>query len=429
MGELKPEYAAEFQQQAIAHCDLVPEVPEGTRNSFERLRTLHSYGILCYEAFTVAEDLARLLLEQALRERFVAFYDEIIPLVHAKTGEQRPLTANSFAVVDEAFRPGGSHAKPKGSWCLSLPDGTTMAFRGRMSQLQDWARKEHLLDGQRNKRRDPLYVAMRNSVAHPHYHLSMPSDSARTIRDLAEMINRLWGHPTPGGRLYPAPLERQILIVAWTGADQGATRTILRDYQLATFTDPGDWQCIIVRAVFDDEGVWEYDAQYERNHFPADLLWGPGSREDALTWITEDRPQGDTASYRDRLFAVRIDNGRASLARRPEVALALPPDRRTGRWLLVQADFPNDAFAHGRHVKDGVVCGDPNPNVRELQPGVTATSPSISPCAINEVFDGSWEDMVKVLGNRFKMTQPATLSTVRVPPHFSFGVAPNVEAD
>ena len=427
MGELKPEYAAEFQQQVVAHCDLAPEVPEGTRNSFERLRTLHSYGILCYEAFTVADDLAWLLLEQALRERFIAFYDEVIPLVHAKTGEQRPLTANNFTVVDAAFRPGGSHAK--GSWCLSLSDGTTVAFRRSMSQLQDWARKEHLLDGQRNKRLDPVYVAMRNSVAHPHYHLSMPPDSARTIRDVAEMINRLWGHPTPGGRLYPAPLERQILIVAWAGADQGAAQTILRDYQLATFTEPGDWRCIIVRAVFDDEGVWEYDAQYERNHFPVDLLWGPGSREDALTWITEDRPQGDMASYLDRLFAVRIDNGRASLARRPGVALALPPDRRTGRWLLVRADFPNDAFAHGRHVKDGVACGDPNPNVRELQPGVTATSPPIPPCAIDEVFDGSWDEMVKVLGNRFKMVQPATLSTVRVSPGFSFGVAPDVEAD
>ncbi|NNN10217.1 MAG: hypothetical protein HKL85_13625 [Acidimicrobiaceae bacterium] len=67
-GTLKPEYAAEFQQQVIAHCDLHPDVAEGTRNGFERLRTLHSHGIFCYEVFTVADDLAWLLMEQAFRE-------------------------------------------------------------------------------------------------------------------------------------------------------------------------------------------------------------------------------------------------------------------------------------------------------------------------------------------------------------------------
>ncbi len=427
LGELKPEYAAKFQQQVIAGSNLVEEVPDGTRNGFERLRTLHSYGILCYEAFTVANDLAWLLLEQALRERFVSFYDRVIPLELEKDGEKRPLVAPDFAVVDAAFRRGGSHTK--GKWLLPISSGETMEFKGSMSHLLKWARREHLLDGQRNKRLDPVYVAMRNSVAHPHYHLSTPPDSARTIRDLAEMINRLWGHLTPGGRLYPAALERQILIVAWTGADEGATHTILRDYQLATFTEPGDWQCIIIRAVFEDEGVWEFDAQYERNHFPADLLWGPGSREDALTWITENEPPHDTALYLDRLFAVRIADDRSSLARRPEVAIALPEEKRTGRWLLVRADFPNDAFAHGRHVKDGVVCDDPNPKVRGLQPGVIATSPPIAPCAIEELFDGTWEDMVGMLKSRFQISEPATLSTVRVRPRFAFDVPPDVEAD
>ncbi|MHB1510301.1 MAG: hypothetical protein ACYCST_13140 [Acidimicrobiales bacterium] len=426
-GMLRPEDAAEFQQRVIEHCDLHSDVPEETRNSFERLRTLHSYGIFCYEAFTVADDLAWLLLEQALRERFIAFYDGVVPLVHARTGEERPIRAPNFGVVDDAFRSGGTHGK--GAWQIPISSGSRMDFRGSMLQLLAWARREHLLEGQRNKRLDPVFVAMRNSVAHPHYHLSMPPDSARTIHDLAEIINRLWGHSTPGGRLYPAPLDRQIVIVAWTEAEQGPTHTLLRDDQLATFTEPGDWTCVVIRAVYDDEGVWEFDAQYERNHLPAELLWGPGSREDALAWINEVQPQADTASYLDRLFAVRIDNGRASLARRPEVALALPPEKRTGRWLLVCADFPNDAFAHGRHVKNGVVCGDPEPHVRELQPGVTATSPPIPPCAIEEMFDGSWKSMVEFLGSRFNITEPATLSDVRVRPRFTMGVASDVEAD
>lgn len=114
---------------------------------------------------------------------------------------------------------------------------------------------------------------------------------------------------------------------------------------------------------------------------------------------------------------------------RPEIALARPPGRRAGRWFIVQADFPNDAFAHVRHTKDGVTCGDPNPVVRELQPGVTMTSPPTPRCAVEDVFDGTWEEMVNLLADRFKITAPVAVSTVRVPAGFSFGVAPDVEAD
>ena len=73
-----------------------------------------------------------------------------------------------------------------------------------------------------------MYVRLRNNVAHPHYHLAMPPDSARAIRDLAEIINRLWGHPTPGGRLYPAPLTREPMVIAWRGDPPGHELTIMR---------------------------------------------------------------------------------------------------------------------------------------------------------------------------------------------------------
>ncbi len=43
-GKLSPENAAEFQQRCIAAADLVAAVPEDVRSSFERLRTVHSYG-------------------------------------------------------------------------------------------------------------------------------------------------------------------------------------------------------------------------------------------------------------------------------------------------------------------------------------------------------------------------------------------------
>jgi hypothetical protein len=62
-GKLSPENAAEFQQRSIVATDLVPAVPEGTRSSFERLRTLHAYGVLCYDLFTVVDDLTWIVLE------------------------------------------------------------------------------------------------------------------------------------------------------------------------------------------------------------------------------------------------------------------------------------------------------------------------------------------------------------------------------
>src|SRR5439155_6175821 len=54
--------------------------------------------------------------------------------------------------------------------------------------------------------------------------LLMPPDAARTIRDLAEIINHLWGHNTPGGRLYPGPLKREVTAIGW---DEHHTTTII----------------------------------------------------------------------------------------------------------------------------------------------------------------------------------------------------------
>ena len=423
-GKLKPEVAAIYQQELIGGCDLAPEVPEGTRSSFERLRTLHSYGILFYEAFTIAQDLAWLLLEQALSERFMKFHNGVVPLVDVETGEERPITSDQFNDVSQAFLSRGSHKK--GRWHLRLSSGATIPFRGRLSQLQDWARSEHLLEGQRNRCLDPLHIEMRNASAHPRYHLSMPPSSARTIQDLAEIINRLYGHATPGGRLYPTPLDREVLVLVWN--ELGNSVTLLRDYQLGTFTDPGDWTCIIIRATFEDDEVWNFDAQYERTSYPAELLWGPGSAEDALRWINQEQPAGDSVPHLDRLFAIRIFDGQVSLARRPEVALALPLDKRVGRWFLVRADFPNDAFVHLRHVKDGHACAS-SKSVTNLVMPEPAVTGKWSGCAVEELFDGTWEGMAQELYSGFNITESAILSTVRVRTGFTTNVASDVEAD
>ena len=70
-GRMKPEDAAEFQQRQISDCDLAAGVAAGTRDSFERLRTVFAYGVLCYDVYTMVGDQALLIYEQALRDRFM----------------------------------------------------------------------------------------------------------------------------------------------------------------------------------------------------------------------------------------------------------------------------------------------------------------------------------------------------------------------
>lgn len=424
----KPEYAAEFQQQVIAGCDLHPDVPKDTRSAFERVRTLHTYGIFCYEAFTVAEDLSWLVMEQSFRERFITYFGGMIPFINTKSGVEDTITVHNFQEVYVAVRQGGTHFG--NGWQLKVKATTlSMTFQATFLSLLKWARAEGLLYGQRNRQTEDFYRRIRNHVAHPSYHLGTPPDSARTIHDLAEIINRLWGHATPGGRLYPAPLGREVLAVAWREAEVGLTHVTMRCYQLANFDEPGDWQCLIVRAVFEDEGVKEFDAQYERTRLPAELLWGPGSTREALAWVNVHAPKPDTADYLDRLFVLRIHEGRSSLAMRPDVALARSADRRDGQWFIVKADYPNDAFVHVRHIKNEVVCGDPNPKVCQMKPGVTMTSPPIPVCPVESMFNGTWDGMVEYLAGQFDITKPAMVSTVRVRPRSRLDVAPDVEAD
>ncbi|MFD0782356.1 hypothetical protein ACFQZ8_00215 [Micromonospora azadirachtae] len=68
---LTPESAAQFQQELVAGLDLAPDVAAGTRQSFDRLRTIYAYGVLCYDIFTIVDGHALLVIEQALRDRFL----------------------------------------------------------------------------------------------------------------------------------------------------------------------------------------------------------------------------------------------------------------------------------------------------------------------------------------------------------------------
>jgi hypothetical protein len=99
------------------------------------------------------------------------------------------------------------------------PRDVTMAFNGMLPDLRAWARQVGLLRGQRNRGIEQAKSNLRNSVAHPSgYHLNGPVVATRTLSDLAEIINHLRGVPTPGVRLYPAPIQREVIVMAWNAA-------------------------------------------------------------------------------------------------------------------------------------------------------------------------------------------------------------------
>jgi hypothetical protein len=295
-------------------------------------------------------------------ERFIDYYQGRVPLVDP-SGQERLLEARSFRDVRQAFRRGGSHAAGRWSVRSLARVGAVIPFRGSFRQLFTWSRHEGLLHGQRSRLFDRAMVNLRNSVAHrPSYLLTSPVESARLIWEIAEIINRLWGDRTPGGRIFPLPAERHIFALGW--APDGTT--IRRSWadQVGSSADTG-WTYVVVRAVEADEELFRFDSEIESSHFPVDLLWGPGNQDEAVAWLAQEQPVGDTVEYLDRRFLIRVENGKVDPPRNQAQFLALDPSQRSGTWHLVEADVPDDAFVHARSLAlgagDCIPCG-PCPN-------------------------------------------------------------------
>ena len=72
-GAAAPEAAAENHKRLTTQLDLLASVPDAVRKSFDRIRSIYRQGLF-YDLYTVAGDQARLLIELALKERFVEFY-------------------------------------------------------------------------------------------------------------------------------------------------------------------------------------------------------------------------------------------------------------------------------------------------------------------------------------------------------------------
>jgi hypothetical protein len=378
------------------------------------LRTTYTYGVLCYDFFTVAHDQAQLALEFALRERFVEFHGGSARFVD-KSGESHDLSTSPFTALQAELR---KHAAKDGEWRLAVRrTGETIRFDGMLDALLRWAREEELLRGQRNRAQDRLLTDMRDYVAHgAGDHLLLPGDAARSISDVVEIVNQLWGTATPGGRLYPAPIQREIQLVGWSPREHVMAGPVGLPYdghplgpdeavrQLRSALPGGgsidDWTWVLVRAVLHDQGLLRFDSLFDVTTYPCDLLWGPGSARDAVVWAERELPEGDSVDILDRLFLVQYDRGRLYLPRRPEIFLGLADSERAGTWTLIRADDPLQAFGHARNlVASGSGCSRRGPCPR---------------CAAETIRRGTWKEVTEALTAECPQCQPLRVSDARV---------------
>ena len=194
-------------------------------------------------------------------------------------------------------------------------------------------------------------VRLRNYVAHPErYHLISPVDAARAVRDAIEIVNRLWGATTEGGRLYPGPLRREPVVLA-RSPDASSQASFHPSLLPQDVGENGDWNTVILLAVPHEE-LWNYHVGFETTFHSTRLLWGPGLMTEALdAWQREGKSwTGDTVEVLDRVFFVRYPPGvdEPELPRSRETAAALPEEEQIGRWLVIVADTPFAAHAHAR---------------------------------------------------------------------------------
>lgn len=283
---------------------------------------------------------------------------------------------------------------------LAKPFFTDQGSTGGLAELQSWARQEGLFSGQGNKKMEALQRRFRNWAAHPHRHVDMPMNAAGTVHEIAEVVNRLWGHWTPGGRLYPTPLDRAPFVLGWSNDPPGASTVRMDPIALAGFPHVSDnWTFIVVLAVRDDS-LMDFDAGFELTSYPCDLLMGPGSGAEVVAWLASHKLPRDQATYLDRIFAVQQAGGKTFLPRRPAVALGLARERCDGSWYLIRADLPLAAFHHVRHGGGLEACQQGGP---------------LAGCAVEEIWGGPWtglEHQLRLIGAD---ANPVEAASVRIP--------------
>lgn len=346
---LPPEDSLRYLRDSIERAQMVAEVPENVRENFERVRKTFLYGLVEFDMFTVAADDARLILEGALRVRFVTYYDGKLPVT--KKAEETTLSASSFDDVRQLAKRG---------YQLVTADGPSRLPLG-MSGLLSWARGERLLVGQRSAAGDRTTADLRNHAAHPSgFHRLGPPETARALCRVAEFINKLWGADTPGGQTFPAPVERVPRVAAMSvDGTRFVTFSSVRSLRAGdpAFED-GTFAVYLASPTEDLCGIggsrlgFSYRPGFQCTSLPCELLWGPGPLDELLPELDryEDHAFNDQVQHLDRLFVVRTDGDETDPPRSPADFFASAEIE--GIWHVVRADYPNDARRHVHEHRD-----------------------------------------------------------------------------
>jgi hypothetical protein len=321
--------------------------------------------VLEYEFFSAASDLSLLVIEGALRVRFLEFYEGRVPVVGRRKklkGAEATLLARAFDDVWRASR--DWQLRPTtGSRTYPLPTG--------LEALLAWARREALLPGRRTRGVDKAIVNLRNWAAHPtSYTLQMPPSSARALRQTAEIINKLWGNDTPEGRLFQGPIERTPRVV---GISADGTETVeVRLDQVPELTGSDtSYEFGVFLAAAPDEltrfgsggagMTFAYQAGLQETYFPCELLYRGDLNELVRKLDTGAFADSvDSVEFLDRVFFIRTLDGDTDPARsREDVASLRAP--LEGRWHVIIADSPFDARQHVAHHAEVVLEDDTCP--------------------------------------------------------------------
>lgn len=352
-GPQPPAQAARIFAAWMGRLRLAPDVPDDIRRNFDRVRKLFLYGLLERDLFAVADHEAHLVLEGALRHRFVSFYGGQLPIVRDGQPETIAIrTFNDYFELRSSLR-GARIGTPAGAEPLPFS----------YAELYAWARRRRLLVGQRNVGVFASLVTLRNYAAHPElYSDELPPWVVRLLGDVAEIINKLWGHDTDGGRLFPGPVRRLVRCAALS-PERTAAVTFGSLAGVAREQRTRDWTFAIFLAAEREELIdfdldapggqrFTYQPGFQMTNYPAEQLVAPTSVGEVLRFIEDHDVEGmaDAVDFQDRLFFIRQVGGsdRPEFPRAASDMARVKTDDDEARWYVIRADFPMDAWVRIR---------------------------------------------------------------------------------
>jgi hypothetical protein len=349
-SRLEPEESAVYLTELLSNATLADVVPEDVRLSYERVCKVFIHGLFDYDLFSAAYSLGHLVLEGALRTRFITYYPNGIPILRDGAPEQ--LNARTFAEYYDWL------AANRGRHKLKLDTDPPEPLPAGYRHLYGWAQRRGLLIGQRNVGLFGSIVTVRNYLAHPEGHpVSMPPSVIRFLSDLAEIVNRLWGLDTEGGRLFPGPVSRWARAAA-VAPDGQASLVFSSLSQVRLDAHREGWRFCVYLASRDEELVtvggphgtgigFAHVPGYQTTRYPTELLWGPGSGDDLVADLGtfSDEHAVDQVEFLDRTFYIRETKaGGLAYPRGRHDVLAAELGDASADWFVVRADFPMDAF-------------------------------------------------------------------------------------